>query len=55
MQKMNLDKRLADTSKCFVCGKDFEKDDEIREIFDKAFGKNVKVHKKHYFFMEDKG
>lgn len=55
MQKMELDKRLADKNKCFVCGNEFDKDDEIREVFDKAFGQTVRVHKKHYFFMEDKG
>jgi len=54
MLKVDFKKRLAD-DKCFVCGKTFEKGDEIREIFDKAFGQNVRIHKKHYFFAGDEG
>ena len=40
---------LNDDSKCFVCGKEFESCDEIVKVFDKAFGKKVKIHKRHHF------
>jgi hypothetical protein len=53
MLKWNLEKRLKEGDSCFVCGEKFNKDDEIREIFDKAFGCNVKFHKRHNYFSEE--
>lgn len=56
MLKENMKKRLETQDICFVCGEEFNKDDEIREIFDIAFGSNVRFHKRHnYFFEEDAG
>jgi len=56
MLKENLEKRLIAQDICFVCGEIFKKDDEIVQIFDKAFGTDVRFHKKHsYFFKEDIG
>ena len=33
---------------CFVCKKEFTKDDDTVLIFDKAFGGNVKIHRCHH-------
>lgn len=54
MLKSEFLKRAEDTSKCFICKKEFIKGDDIMEIFDKAFGASVKIHKRHSFFTEDK-
>ena len=54
MLKEDLNHRLEEcNTKCFVCKKEFVKGDEIRDVFDKAFGKTVRVHKSHYFFVEE--
>jgi hypothetical protein len=48
MYKEELMKRLDESGLCFICKKVLEKEDMPVEIFDKFFGKTVKVCKKHY-------
>lgn len=55
MLKEDFNNKIEDIQHCFICKKEFKKNDEIREIFDKSFNKTVMVHKHHYFFGEKIG
>lgn len=50
-------KKRVDENKCLICGEEFTKqylkDNEVVEIFDKGFGKRIKVCRKHHNFFRE--
>ena len=54
MLKDDFKKRIENEDVCAICGEKFEKSDNIRTVFDKNFGSNVKIHQRHHVFFDDK-
>ena len=55
MLKVNLKEEASNESRCFICHKTFQKGDETKKIFDKAFDTSVRVCKGHFFYEEKEG
>jgi len=51
MLKENIVERV-ESNKCPICGVEFTKETEVRNVFYKVFGKKVKICKKHSFYEE---